>query len=331
MTVYLLLNEVQVKDSNSRECYKKFGCALFYGIASFMLTVVNKSVLTSWHFPSFWVLSVGQVTATIFILCAAKQSGKIAYPNCNTQIVRDIFPLPLIHFGNMVFGLGATQALSLPMFSSIRQISVLMTMFLEFRMLGIIPSRLVQISVWSMVGGALLAASDDISFNIHGYTYIMIANAITAANGVLLKKKLDTLDMGKYGIMFYNSLIILVPILIGTYLFDDLYAVYNFAHWKHPMFIIEFFISCVMGFVLTYSTILCTQYNSALTTSIIGCLKNICVTYLGMFIGGDYIFSWLNSIGINISILSSIFYTYITFNRMKPTEEKVIFEKTVHV
>lgn len=296
----------------------KVGSALFYGISSFMITVTNKTVLTYYHFPSFLVLSLGQMLAGIVVLFTCRKLKLVSFQNLTRDTPRKIFPLPLIYLGNMMFGLGGTQALSLPMFAALRRFSILMTMLLELKILGLRPSFPVQISVYSMIGGALIAASDDLSFNVEGYTYVMITNTLTALNGVMVKKKLDSLDMGKFGLMFYNSLFMFLPALVGTWAMGDLHRSFvEFNEWSNPMFVLQFTLSCVMGFVLSYSTILCTQHNSALTTTIVGCLKNICVTYLGMFIGGDYVFSWLNCIGINISVVGSLLYTYVTFRRKR--------------
>lgn len=284
----------------------KVGSALFYGSASFMITVVNKTVLTSYRFPSFLVLSLGQLLASVIILFVGKKTKLVTFPDFSSEIPKKIFPLPLIFLGNMMFGLGGTQALSLPMFAALRRFSILMTMFLEMKLLGLRPSFAVQISVYAMIAGALLAASDDLSFNLPGYVYVMITNTLTAANGVYVKKKLDTQDLGKYGLMFYNSLFMFLPCLIGTWAAGDLDDALAFSGWSDPFFVIQFLMSCVMGFVLNYSTILCTQWNSALTTTIVGCLKNISVTYIGMFIGGDYIFSWLNCAGKEHLFLSIV-------------------------
>lgn len=305
---------------------RKVGSALFYGLASFFITVINKTVLTTWKFPSFMVLSIGQMIASIVVLYSGKKVRLVSFPDLGRDTPRKLFPLPLIYLGNMMFGLGGTQALSLPMFAALRRFSILMTMLLEFKVLGVRPTLPVQISVWSMIGGALLAASDDLSFNLQGYTYLMITNALTAANGVYVKKNLESIDMGKYGLVFYNSLFMIVPAVLVAWALGDLDAAMNYEYWSEPLFLIQFLLSCVMGFILSYSTILCTQHNSALTTTIVGCLKNICVTYLGMFIGGDYLFSWLNCIGINISVFGSLLYTYVTFRR-KDAPRKTIPQK----
>ena len=81
----------------------------------------------------------------------------------------------------------------------------------EFYILKVKPSTPVQMSVYLMIAGSIVAASNDLAFNLLGYVYVLLNDFFTAGNGVLMKKKLESKDLGKYGVMYYNRLFMLTP------------------------------------------------------------------------------------------------------------------------
>ncbi|XP_064153063.1 nucleotide sugar transporter SLC35D2 isoform X2 [Anguilla rostrata] len=256
----------------------------FYALCSFLLIFVNKTILTNYRFPSYMFLGIGQ-----------------------------IFPLPLLYVGNHITGLASTKQLSLPMFTVLRKFTILLTMIVESRMLRkTFPSRVVC-SVCAIVFGAVVAASTDLAFDAEGYTFVFLNNLFTATSTVMTKKKLGSETLGKYGLMFYNAFTIIVPTVLVSYCIGDIQKAFTFQDWMSYTFVFYFLVSCVMGFVLMYSTILCSHYNSALTTTIVGASKNVAVAYIGMFVGGDYMFSWLNFIGLNICMSGGLAYSFFTF------------------
>ncbi|XP_042867545.1 UDP-sugar transporter UST74c-like isoform X1 [Penaeus japonicus] len=303
---------------------KRLLSALMYGVCSFLIVVVNKTVLTTYKFPSFQFVALGQMTATVVVLFVAKRLKIVDYPEFTPDIVNKIWPLPLIYVGNLIFGLGGTKRLSLPMFTVLRRFSILFTMIGEKLILGNNPPFTIQLTVYTMILGSIIAALNDISFDAVGYFFVLSNNVFTAANGVYVKKKLDSKDLGKYGLLFYNSLFMLPFATSFSWFNGDLDKAMAYEGWNDIWFTVQFLMSCIMGFILMYSVMLCTQYNSALTTTIIGCLKNIFVTYLGMIIGGDYVFSIYNFAGLNISIAGSIVYSWVTFRRKDPPKPELL-------
>lgn len=299
----------------------KLVSALLYGICSFMITVINKIVLTSYGFPSSNILGVGQMVAIILVLKLANLFQLVTIRRMSIRN-RKLWTLAIFYVGNLVSGLGGTKHLPLPMFIALRRFSIALTAMGEFYFLNVRQSLSIVMTIVAMIFGSFIAAAADLTFNALGYTLVMVSNFFTAANGVYIKKTIDAREINKHEILFYNALFTILPLTLISYLTNNPQTLYNFAHWTEPGFIASFLASCFMGYLLMFSTVLCTHYNSALTTTIVGTLKNILTTYVGMYVGGDYQFSMLNFMGLNVSLVGSLVYSYLTFSSKSPAAVK---------
>lgn len=310
--------------------FAKMSSAAFYAAASTAVILVNKTVLSSYRFPAFYFLALSQFTTTALVLLFLSTFRKVDLPRLDGALFRDIVPISIFYFGNVLSGLGGTASLNLPMFTVLRRFSIAMTMACEYYVLRKKPSREVLLSVGAMVLGALVAAANDLSFDFVGYVMVLTNDVFTALSGVYMKKATSSLSpatSNKLGVLFYNSVFSGLALLCYMCLLSAqqlgggqrtvIEDVAGFEGWHDPQFVALFVAAAFMGSVLNYSIVLCTANNSALTTAVIGCLKNVLVTYYGIIAMAGYIFNLLNFIGLNISIVGSLYYTYVIMFRRK--------------
>lgn len=258
--------------SNYSDLTLKLLSALFYGLCSFLITVINKIVLTTYKFPSSNILGVGQAITIIIFIKIASQFHLVTIRKVSMRN-KKMWILAGLYLGNVMSGLGGTKHLPLPMFIALRRFSIAMTAIGEFYLLRVKQTFSIIMTIVAMIGGSLIAAASDLTFDALGYFLVMTNNLFSAANGVYIKKTMDSKEISKQEILFYNALFSVLPLILICLCTNNMETLYNYEHWTELGFIISFLMSCAMGYLLLFSTILCTHYNSALTTTIVGTIK----------------------------------------------------------
>jgi len=262
-------------------------------------------------------VALAQCVFTVLCLGLLRQGGKLDFPRISLVNAKLVMPLPLIQVFNVGCGLVGTKMVSVPMFAVLRRASIPMTLLAEIFILHSTVNQGIIFSVALLVLGALVAAGDDLAFNFYGYAAILNSALATTAYGTVSKVKLSgPLKRTKWELLFYNS-IVSIPLLAAVMWYrEEMGDILAFEHWTNPLFLFSMGLSTCMGFLLNFAILYNTQINGPLTTTITGSAKNVITTYMGIFgLGGDYVYTFANFAGLNISMVGAMVYSYFKFKQ----------------
>jgi len=304
---------------------QSIGACLAYGGASLFIILINKAILSRYGFAAPVFMALVHMGCCLFFLTILKRLAFIDFADFSMEYLRRFLPIATMFILNIVVGLMAVKYVNVPMFTTLRRLTALITLVLEYLRTLETPSLRIVLPVLGMISGAMIAGSGDLAYDPYGYAAAMINNFLTAGYLVVSKKLLSKVEtaekdaekLNKFGVLFYNALVsvpLLVVICAAT---DEMDRVRNFEYLYNPMFQLVFLISALLAFAINWVTLWCTEVNSPLTTSVTGQTKNILVTIFGSIMFGDVHPTLLLVAGVSCSLCSSFVFAYQKFQLQK--------------
>merc|ERR1711865_939833 len=172
---------------------------LAYCVASSSMTILNKAAIGAFNYP-FWLCTL-QNLATLLVLgliVAVAPKGhkifglRVKYSN---KVVLTWTPAAILFCTMLVSAMSAMQTMSVTTVLVTRSLTPLVTLILESRVLGVVASPRIWISLISILGGSVFYCMAEIEGTLVGYVWLGINLIAAAAYHVYVKKVINDLNL----------------------------------------------------------------------------------------------------------------------------------------
>lgn len=296
--------------------------ALGYAVTSVAIMLFNKGILKSYRFnyPCLMVLT-HQISCILF-LKGMELGNVVELPTMDLVKAKKVLPLASLNAANVVISQLALRAVSVPMFTTLRRLTVLFVMVTQYLVNGVRPSVQVVIAVSVMMLGAAIGGYGDLGFDLAGYVWTFANNVLTALYLSYIKKVEREVNLGgggesNVGIVYYNSVLSCPLLFLASLGFGELSAVWDYPYLWDSTFQGLYILSALFAFGVTFFTFLSTTVNSPLTTSVTGQAKNVITTLLSIAVFGLEGATSVTLFGLFVGLSGGGYYAYSKYQEQQ--------------
>ncbi|KXN89373.1 GDP-mannose transporter, partial [Leucoagaricus sp. SymC.cos] len=322
-----------------------------YCLASILMTVVNKFVVSGRHFSMNFLLLCIQSSVCVACVSLVKKLGIISFRDFDQKDAKAWFPISFLLVSVIYTGSKSLQFLSIPVYTIFKNLTIILIAYGEVIWFGGSITALTFISFIFMVLSSIIAAWSDVTsafaqavptvstgvsvgtlqsllttvrgLNV-GYFW-MLFNCLTSAAYVLsMRKRIKATGFSDWDSMFYNNLLSIPVLAVFSLLVED-WGSENLTRNFPPetrdflLFAIAFSGAAAVG--ISYTTAWCVRVTSSTTYSMVGALNKLPVAASGMLFFGDPVtFGSVSAVGVGF--FAGILYAVAKSNQKKAEARK---------
>ncbi|KAA8498030.1 UDP-sugar transporter sqv-7 [Porphyridium purpureum] len=311
--------------AHALESGKKVGHSTLYSLFVLVLfnsvsvgaVFINKALLHLFNRPL--TIYTSQAVTTISLVVLLRLVGFLPEVRISRTQMIQLIPCSLCNWCNVMVGLWALGLVNIPMFSTLRRLTVIFTMMSEMIELHKYPSLYVAIAVLIIAIGSVISGLSDATFSLLGYVLVFANNSFTAMYLVLIKKAMDRENpISPFVLSLYLFSFNLVPNILIWVGSGEAKLVYQMMIAKddviftRPEFFPLFLSSSLSAFAITFCSVLATSVTSPLTTVVSAQAKNALQSVLGM-LTKDYIPNPVNVLGLGVALIGQFMFGWAKY------------------
>ncbi|VVT44293.1 uncharacterized protein SAPINGB_P000368 [Magnusiomyces paraingens] len=312
-----------------------------YCASSILMTVTNKYVLSVGYFNFNCILLAIQSLVCLLFIQALKAFGIVKFRDFNASEAKKWFPISVLLVLMIYTASKAMQYLSIPVFTIFKNVTIILIAYGEVIWFGgeVTPLTLFSfivivlssvVAAWSDLSIAAQAAAktstEAVSFfsGLHiGYLW-MFCNCLSNAGFVLfLRKRIKYFNFSDLDTMYYNNLLAIPVLLVGSLLFEDWSAenvAKNFPPEYKNTVIFLMILSGFFSLGISYTSGWCVRVTSSTTYSMTGALNKLPVALSGL-IFFDTPVTFYSVTAIALGFASGVLYSIAKIQQKKRNEQ----------
>lgn len=268
-----------------------------------------------------------------------KASKLVQFRELNPKDARAWFPVSLMLVAMIYTGSLGLQHLPVSLFTVFKNLTIIGVALGERQLFQSKITPLMWLSFALIVGSSLLGAYHDITFNLIGYTWMLLNCLMSAGYILYMRRAIKSVGFADLDSVYYNNCLG-VPVMLALSLFVDNWRDFGAQYFGNGPLADQrgalfggMLASSVSAFLISYSTAWSVRVASSTTYSMCGALNKLPIAISGfLFLSAERAsFSLGNLFSVLLAFGSGLIYSMAQIRLRKASSGKIVQTSPVPV